>query len=206
MTNFRHIWAAMFILTWLLACGGEDAARSEPAKHETPKALQDEKSEVEYYSSFRSGNLVDNLYQELVGKTPALKQLEDDLKAINPKANEANDRFQSYDRKSTDYYSSANQHASEISDSLLKNKMLALIAANNQQYSAQTAELRSLLNSISKNSTSLRDQQTVLKIVLTMSLIEKYQAENKPDKKIFKDLIDQQGKLLQRIDSLSPKY
>ena len=204
MTNFKNIFGIIFILTLLVSCGGGQTENNKPTQQETPKALQDSKLEIKSYS--RSGDLTEELYQELVGKTPALKKLEDDLDAFIPKPNDLKDKFNQYDSKSNSYYNSANYKATAISDSLLKKKIISLIMTSNNKYSAKTAELNSLLKQISKDGATLNDHHSVLKIVLTLPMIEKYQDDNKPNKKEFKDLINQQEKLIIQTDSLTPKY
>ena len=204
MTNFRNIFGTIFILTLLVSCGGGQTENNKPTQQETPKALQDSKLEIKSYS--RSGDLTEELYQELVGKTPALKKLEDDLDAFIPKPNDLKDKFNQYDSKSNSYYNSANYKATAISDSLLKKKIISLIMTSNNKYSAKTAELNMLLKQISKDGATLNDHHSVLKIVLTLPMIEKYQDDNMPNKKEFKDLINQQEKLIIQTDSLTPKY
>ena len=204
MTNLRNIFGTILIFTLFVSCSGRQADNNKPTKQETPKALQDNKMEIKSYS--RSGDLTEELYQELVGKTPALKKLEDDLDAFAPNANDLNIKFQQYDSKSNSYNSSANYKASAIGDSLLKKKIIELITTSNKKYSTKTAELNSLFKQISKNGATLNDHHLVLKIVMTLPLIEKYQDDNKPNKKDFKDLLDQQEKLILRTDSLTPKY
>jgi hypothetical protein len=194
-------------MTLLVSCGERQADNNKPTKQETPKALQDDNLDNTFYRSRSvSSSLTEGLYQELVGKTPALKKLEDDLDAYTQKKIDLNEKFQQYDIKSSRFYNSANNIASLITDSLLKNKILALITTSNNKYSTKTTELNSLLKEISKNDATLDDQYSVLKIVLTLPIIGKYQDANKPNKKEFKDLIIQQEKLILRTDSLTPKY
>jgi hypothetical protein len=203
MTNFRNAFGAIFILTLLVSCGGQ-AENNHPPQQETPYALQDSKLDLKGYS--RSGDLVEELYQELVGKTPALQKLESDLDAFRPKPNELKGKFGLYDSKSNSYYNAANNKASAISDSLLRTKILSLITKSSKEYTYKTAELNALLKEIAINEATLSDHHTVLKIVLTLSIIEKYQNDNKPDKKEFKNLIKEQEGLISRTDSLTPKY
>ena len=204
MTNFTNIFGTIFILVLLVSCGGGQTENNKPTQQETPKALQDSKLEIKSYS--RSGDLTEELYQELVGKTPSLKKLEDDLDAFIPKPNDLKDKFNQYDSKSNSYYNSANYKATAISDSLLKKKIISLIMTSNNKYSAKTAELNMLLKQISKDGATLNNHHSVLKIVLTLPMIEKYQDDNMPNKKEFKDLINQQEKLIMQTDSLTPKY
>jgi hypothetical protein len=204
MANFGTLSVTIFVLTLLISCGGEQTESDKKPKQETPKALQDNKLEIKSYS--RTGDLGEELYQELVDKTPELKKLEDDLEAISPKPSDLNEKFQRYDSKSSRYYSSANYKASGITDSLLRIRIIGLITASNKKYSNKTAELNSLLKQISKTGAKLNDHHSVLKIVLTLPLIEKYQDDNNLNRKEFKDLINKQENLIFRADSLTPKY
>jgi len=206
MKKFSKIFWTFLISTLLFSCGGGGQTdNNKPTKQETPKALQDDKLEIKSYS--RSGDLTEELYQELVDKTPQLKKFEDDLAAFRPKPNDLiSEKFNQYESKSNNYYSSANYKATAISDSLLRIKIIALITTSGKKYTSKTAEINSLIKLISKNGSTLNDQHTILKIVLTLPLIEKYQDDNKPNKKEFKDLINEQEKLILRADSLTPKY
>jgi hypothetical protein len=204
MARIKNFMGTIFILTLLLSCDNKRTDNNATTKQETPEALQDDKLEIKSYS--RSSDLTEELYQELVDKTPALKKLEDDLDAFGPKPIELTDKFNKYDSKSNSYYSSANNKATAISDSLLRMKILALITTSSNQYSAKTAELNSLLKQISKNGSTLNDHHSVLKIALTLPIIEKYQDDNKLDKKEFENLIKQQENLIEKTDSLIPNY
>lgn len=204
MTNTNNFVGTIIIITMLVACGSRQQENNKPSVPDTPKALQENKLDIKSYS--RSDDLTEELYQELVGKSPELKKLEDDLEALNPNVNNVNVVFQQYDSKSKSYYNSANNKATSITDSLLKKKIIGLITSNNNKYSTKTAELNSLLKQISKSNVTLNDHHTVLKIVLTLPIIEKYQDNNKPNKKEFNELIKQQDKLIIILDSISPKY
>lgn len=203
MNKLKNVFSTIFIITLLFSCSNEQKDIIKPIQAETPKALQDSKLEIKSYS--RSGDLIDELYQELVDKNPALKKLEDDIETFRSNPYELNQKFQQFDDKSKKYYSSVNNKAATISDGLLRNKISALITSSNKKYSEKTSELNSLLNQISKNDATLNDHHTILKIVLTLPLIETYQDENKPDKKEYKNLIKQQEYLIIRADSLTPK-
>lgn len=193
----------VFALVIILSCGrGTD--NNNQTNQETPKALQDDKPVIKSYS--RSGSdLTEELYAELVDKSQTLKNLENDLFAFIPKPNDLKEKFDKYNNKSNSFYNSTDYKLTSITDSLLKKKILAIITTSKNKYAKKTTELNSLLNIISQNGATLNDHHTVMKIVLTLPLIEKYQNDNLPDKKEFIDLIKEQEKLIKRIDSNMPK-
>lgn len=204
MTNLRFNFATIVILMLLVSCVGEQTDKNQRSAAETPKALQDNKVDLKSYS--RSGDLVEQLYGELVDQTPELKKLEDDFVELSPKRAELNEKFLQYGMKSNHYYSTANNNASAVTDSLLRKKMIALITASQTKYTTKTTELNSLLAQMAKNGTTLSDHHAVLKIVLTLPIIEKYQSDHRPDAKEFKELMGQQENLLERTVHLTPKY
>jgi len=204
MRNSKNYIGAALLLMLLVACG-ENTRNEASKKQEIPKALQDDPLAISSYER-SGGDLVEALYQELVDKTPQLKKLEEDMAAQVSRSNDLKNKLHKYDSKSNNYYSIATSQATAIADSVLRAKILALITASNSKYNTKTAELNVLLDRISKNDTNLKDHHQVLKIVLTLPIIEKYQDESKPNKKELQDLIGEQEKLILKTDSLTPKY
>jgi hypothetical protein len=204
MKKTRIVLIGIFALLMIVSCGGEQVENNQRENKETPNALKDEKLNIKSYS--RTNDLTEELYQELVNNNTALKKFEDDLREYLPKPNELNEKFQQFESKSNNYYSSANDKTADIGDSLLKKKVTDLISSSSSKYKTKTTELNSLVKQISKNGSTINDYHTVLKIVLTLPLIEKYQDDNMPNQKEFKDLIPLQEKLIFQIDSLTPNY
>ncbi len=190
-------------LAFLLSCGeNRQGGDTKHTEKETPKPLQTDEIAI---SSFRGKHdLTQELYDELVNKNVDLQKLEKDIEDFNP--NVASEKFYTYDNKSTNFYNSANEKISSINDSLLKKRILSIILTSENKYHNKTNELNSILKSISQNKLTLNDHHSVLKILLTLPIIEKYQQDSKPDKNEFKSLQIEQQKLIKRIDSLTPKY
>lgn len=192
-----------FALAFLPSCGENQQGRdTKQTEKENPKPLQTDEIAI---SSFRGNHdLIQELYDELVNKNVDLQKLEKDIEDFNP--NVASEKFFIYDNKSTNFYNSANVKISSINDTLLKKRILSIILKSENKYHNKTNELNSILKSISQNKLTLNDHHAVLKILLTLPLIEKFQEDHKPDKNEFKSLQIEQQKLIKRIDSLTPKY
>ena len=186
----------------LFSCNGKTEI-NEDNKQEVPKALQDNSSEIKSYS--RSGDLTEELYQELVEETPSLKKLEDDLIDYQNKYNEAKEPFNKYNSKSNNYYSSSKYKVESISDSTLKNKILTIISESNNRYNNKISEHNSLLNLISKGDATINDQHLAMKVLLTIPIIEKYQDNNKTELKELLKMKNDQSKLIEQLKSLTPK-
>jgi len=203
MKNLTTYFLMFLFLQVLFSCGKKAEDNSTPEK-EIPGPLQEKKS-LSNYRNIRS-DLTEELYSELVSKSPELNKFEDDLISLSAKPNDVVDKFNTYNNKSEGYYYSAVNKANTINDSILKKRILALISARKDIYTNKTADLNLLLKQIENNSSTLADQHTVLKILLTFPIIEKYQNENLPNKTEFKDLIKQQENFIRQTDNLTPKY
>lgn len=200
MKKVKLIFYAFLAITFF-ACG-----RSANVKeNETPKALQEKNSGIKSFRSSRN-DLVEELYKELVEKSQELKNLEDSIQSIDPQIDKAEADYSKYESKSKDYYRSANSHADQISDSLLKKKIQGIITASNNQYTSRNSELSSLQDVISRNKASIEDYHAVLKIMLTLPIIETYQKGNIPNPQEFKRLIEKQLELINNIKKTTPNY
>ncbi|MBF4505650.1 hypothetical protein IRZ83_03155 [Flavobacterium sp. JLP] len=172
------------------------------SNNQEPKALQEKSIDI---GRFRKGDdLVDDLYQELVNKSPELKNLEDELNSINPGDTTA--IFNDYDRKSDNYYTSATGHAEGIRDSILKNKILNLIKNSSTKYDGKKSDVENLVTTINKRRTEITNYHTALKIILTFPLIEKYQNDHLPKKSPFEKVIEKENQVLEKVKQNIPSY
>ena len=192
----------LFVLAIL--CIGLPSCQNTIKENETPKSLQEKRISV-YSSRSSDGNLVESLYQDLVEKSSDLKQLENDFDGYEKRRGAALDSFVNFDQKSKGYYSAALLYVGKFSDSSLKFKMRDMINESAKKYDTKTNQLQTLLKDISKNAETLNDHHNLLKILLTLPLIEKYQNQNLPKEQEYKQIIDHQAKLIDRTDKLVPK-
>src|SRR6185295_19337560 len=77
----------------------------KPITQDTPKALE-EKSLERISSKRGNGDLVDNIYDELVSKSPALEDIENNIAKVQESKNDSLSSFNKYDDKNRQYYSS----------------------------------------------------------------------------------------------------
>jgi|688.fasta_scaffold132080_3 hypothetical protein len=186
-----------------VSCNGNQN-ENRNSEVQNPEALQDD---IKLKSlSKRGGNLIDELYSELVEKTPELKKLETELESFQETPSETQNVFYNYNGKSSQFYGSANGFANQIKDSLSKKRILELIKKSNEKYDSESKEINQLVKQISDSQNSIQDNHKILKIVLTIPLIEKYQKENLPKKKEFLETIAKQKELIQKISEKTPKY
>lgn len=190
-------------LALLLSCGDKKQEDASPP-HQIPAALQ-EKTPALSSIKRSSGDMTENLYQELAESRQELKQLENDLYTLRNDPGTAMEAFHTYNNKSGNYYTSAQFRAEGIRDSILKQTMLRLIVQSSERYTKKTAPLQALLQKISENRLSISDHYAALKIAVTLPMMETYQAGELPDGKDLKALIKTQELLLKELKKLIPK-
>ena len=187
----------------IVSCNGNQR-ENRNSEVQNPEALQDD---IKLKSlTKRGGNLIDELYSELVEKTPELKKLETELEMFKEIPLETQNVFYNYNGKSNQFYGNAEGFANQISDSLSKKRILALIKKSNDKYDSDSKEINELVKEVSNSQNSIQDNHNILKIVLTISLIEKYQKENLPKKEQFLQTLAKQKALNKKIVEKTPKY
>ena len=77
---------------------------------------------------------------------------------------------------------------------------------SNDNYTRKASELIALQDFISKNRMTVNDFHATLKIVLTLPVIEKFQGDNLPDSKKYKEFIKEQERIIAGIKKLIPEY
>ncbi|KRB55912.1 hypothetical protein [Flavobacterium sp. Root186] len=189
----------LFLFFLLISC---QKSESNNENKEEPKALQEKSIDIGRFKGRE--DLVDDLYQELVNKSPELKTLEDELNEVNAK--DTVSIFHHYDNKSINYYISAKSNTAGIRDSILKNKILNLIIKSSDKYDSKKADIESLVTTINKKRTEITNYHTALKIVLTLPLIEQYQNDHLPKKSPFEKVIEKENQLLEKVKQNTPSY
>jgi hypothetical protein len=185
----------------LFSCSGD-----EPTLNDTPSSLKEGSYEISGFSSRKGQDLMEELYNEMAENSPVLKQLEQGLDKLDENKKEPYEKFDNYTDKSWNYYRSAKNKASSITDSILQKEMIALIEASQKSFKKNIQEYDSLIKNISKNDIILKDHYTAMKIVLTLPVIEKYQVENIPkNEDAFRKIIQNQKYIISKIDSLNSK-
>jgi len=192
----KIIFLSLIILT---SCRDNETNRTN---NEEPKAFEEKSIDI---GRFRKGNdLVEDLYQELVDKSPELKSLESELSQLNTR--DTVNVFYNYNQKSNDYYRDAENHINTITDSVMKQKIINLITKSSDKYVSQKADLKNLMNTINKKRNEINNYHSALKIVLTIPLIEQYQKQHLPDKSPYEKVIKKEDLLLEKIKNITPKY
>ena len=151
-------------------------------------------------------NLVEKFYQELVDKSQELKNLESEIKELSNREALLIQNFNDYHADSKEYYADAIQFSNSISDTFLKNKMLKLVTKSTENYNLSIDPILKNITKSKQNDIGIADYHSVLKIVKTISVIEKYQKDNLPSNSAFENHIKNQNNIIEKIKGQTPAY
>ena len=172
---------------------------------QTPKALTIQSPSFDYTSKRGDDDLVESLYKELVSQNIDLKKLEDKIDALQKSKGDTLNLLNQFTEKNQSYFNSVDDHISGIQDSLLRDKMKALIANNLAKYNASIVRHNELLQLIQAKNLTINDLHKILKIVRTLALMEQYQRDNLPDIRSLEGYVKRQDDVINYADTLIQK-
>ena len=182
-----------FIFILFFNCKNEKNA-NQPTIYEPPKSLNDSVTRFSIKSTREI--LIDQLYQELVSDSEELQKFEKMVNEVDPFR--FNAEFNAYENKSKTYYSETKFLTDSIKDIVLKQKITTLIDKSKDDYETRANEINDLLKEISSKNQSLKDHHNVLKIVLTIPVIEKYQKVKINSKEKITEILNNQNKVIEK--------
>lgn len=183
----RIVYLPVLVSLFLYACKGKTDSPSAPATDSTaiPDALQEKNKSRSYYSKSNrgNGNLVDDLYEELKEQTPTLQELEEDIDRVKRQKADSTEAFIKYNNTNNEYYGAATIHFRAISDSVIRERISALITRSMQACENRSAASKDLLALLNRKDVSVNDLYIAHKLVSTIPMIEKFQRTNLPSTK-----------------------
>jgi len=201
----KIIYLPAFILLSFISCNQRD--NEVPTSPGTPEALQEKSGsyDIGLSKSRYQEDLVESLYGELLEKSPELKALEKTIAGLNDQRSDSAVVFGKFDSKNTAYYNATQQHIDRITDSSLRLRVKTIIDNSLNNYDKNISRHKNLISMISSRDMTLGNLHIVLKLVKTLPMIEKYQAENMPSAKPLERVIRNYDKAIQQTDTLTKR-
>lgn len=200
----KKILFASILALSLLSCS-ENKSRQDPT---VENAVDNAESSVSgaikkntRYSS-REGNLVHEIYQELIKNDKALQDLDKRIAVINQETEDAMTEYDDVIQKSETYYNDATTLSNSLTDSVTKKQIEKEIKASSEKYDIKTQTIRDLITKIKANRKTLHDQYVVFKIRKTLPEIEKYQNAHPLKTDSLNQFINKQNALLEELKKL----
>ena len=188
-------------LIFFFSCRQRESDKQEA---NTPEALQDKGYELPI-SSRKQSDVVEELYREQMEKTPKLKEIDEKIRRIQDTKHDSLKGFNSFNGKNDSYYTSAKDKLSAIEDSVLRTKLKSMIEASQNNYETNILKHKHLVSLLNKKSIALSDLYTILKVVITLPVIEKYQQHNIPSTIPMEKAVKSFDAIISGVDSLIKK-
>lgn len=173
-----------------VSCGQPttEPSTNVPAPAPVPDAFEEEgalESVSEIKSRGYNENAVDKLFAEVLEKDTALAGLLDRWTAQAPAHVEHLQAFHAFNANNQDYYVDADQKASTLADSLLEQGISRRLHASRERYEEVTVPFRRTIEQHRVITAEGNDLVTLIAVERTLDVVETYQRQNQPDRKVL---------------------
>lgn len=174
-----------------LGCSNEKKAPEELV-NETPDAIEESSSyDISSYSGRGwNENIIERLFNEAVDKNNEVAVTAESIQIANDIYNDSLKEFNKYISINEDYWKTANDYIARISDSTLRKSIKDTFEKSEIDYCDLKKNLTSLNDKITVEKKRLEDQVTILKLIVTLPMIQNYQKNEKPDSLKLKEVIN----------------
>ncbi|WP_336687510.1 hypothetical protein [Chryseobacterium bernardetii] len=196
----KILFAAAFALS-LLSCR-ENKPQKQPAIENAVDNAESSISSIAKSGYSRGGNLVQNIYDELLKNDKALQDLDKRITDTNSETNTVSSEYTNIIDKSENYYHDAKNLSGSITDSAAKNEIEKEIQNSADKYNLKNQAIRDLIKKTKANQSKIYDQYTIFKIRKTLPEIEKYQNAHPLKTDNLDQFIKKQNQLLEELKKL----
>lgn len=149
------------LVTLFVACSKKrDETKDTIQQVQTPEVLNNEKSNVDInsYSKRASYDIVQQLFDEAIGKDEKLKSISMRIEKIQYQKLDSLAEYQTYMRNNQNYWNALSRYSSQLSDSTLKKELNNLIDALKDKHNKKVAPLTNLAGQIETSERTLKDR------------------------------------------------
>ncbi|MCD9615613.1 hypothetical protein [Chryseobacterium gleum] len=197
----KKILLALTLILSLLSCT-ENNRQAPIVDNAVDNAESSVSSSIKKNTYSREGNLVHEIYQELIKNDKALQDLDKRIAVISKETEDAITEYDDVIQKSETYYNDAMALSNSVTDSVTKKQIEKEIKASSEKYDIKTQTIRNLITKIKTNRTTVHDQYLIFKIRKTLPEIEKFQTAHPLKTDSLNQFINKQNKLLEELKKL----
>ena len=179
----------------------EENLSPEEVLTQTPEVLGDNKSDFSISSfskRWHDPDIISKLYSEALEKNKELNLLNEKIKEFtNDSVIEKTKSFTKYSNINNRYWVSVDRYTNSINDSILKKETASIFNKLKLKYENSIENHTNLIIEIDDKKKKLRDQLTLMKLVITQPMMSNYQINEKPNIEELEQLISQYKKLIE---------
>lgn len=195
----RKLIICLFIPGLLWSCSkGESAGEAPPPQEATPEALEEEEfSDFISYKRGRYSDIVQQLYAEALESNPELEALEERIGQLQETHADSLKAYRKYVENNAAYWRSIDGYIANLSDSSLQEELKVLFAGLENEYKEKLAPLEGKAEAIARKEQSLQDRHTLMKLLVTLPMMQRYQQNKLPESKPLDQLIRQYDEVIE---------
>ena len=197
----RRLLIPVSLLLYLTSCGGEPQKLQTSANTDDSEVLSKEFDVDPDYNSMSNrfnSDLVQELFDEEVNKTPELQNLVEQVRDLEQMKKDSLEDYNGFVQNNSKYITAANDYIDQISDTVLKKDMKKAFADFESSYEKMVVPSRTAMNTINNKTIELNNHLVVLKLLVTKSVMQKYRMKHLPD-------VHQMSKIQTKYDLLIDK-
>ncbi|TCJ12536.1 hypothetical protein EPD60_14790 [Flaviaesturariibacter flavus] len=196
--------SALFLAT--MASCQERQAPVVASSGSASKAIKEPASNSRLYSKGREEQLIERLYNEQVEAESGLKKLEQELQDLYQRRGDSTRATTEFIAINKQYYDEAAGYASPIRDSQLRLQISRRLEESLKGFDSKKAQLEAWLGSIDRNNASIGDLHRALKVLVTLSMMERFQRTDEPPMAPMQHYVADQEMLMRQLrDSVNKK-
>ncbi len=204
----KHFAFALLLIWLSSACSNRQDSTPFEAKpiQETPEVFQDDlKQVVSSYSKRYNSGLIESLYKEAQEANPDLRQLAKHLSKLHEIKTDSLSDFHDYQHNNNLYWKELESYKTSLNDSLLQKELDTFISNLKSKHEKRMAEKVQLSNWIDSTEISIKDQEVLLKLLVTAPLMLNYQNNEEPDIQVLKHVKNTMDSTLLEVSKYSKK-
>ena len=180
----NKLLTAIFCL-FALSCAKQENKEEVVLQNPTPEVLNDSKKDINPRSISRKysygPNIIDELYKEAKSKDPELRNLSKEIAEMSQLRVDSLAAFNKYSRTNKQYWRNVKLYVDQLNDSTLKNRVRATFLEMERNYDQKIAKHNTRLDSLGKKQQVLNDREILMKLIVTLSMMQNYQENELPD-------------------------
>jgi hypothetical protein len=153
--------------------------------------------------SYGGRDLVEELYEQAVKQNDNLEAIEDGIEKFYKNRNEAIEKYNSFTAYNNRYYMDAKSKAATIADAATQQRANDIIIKSEAAYKVKTANWQNTIANLNANEKELTNLHTLLQIMITESMIDKYQNSSLPDNAKAKEANNDLLKVIEKIKAIT---
>lgn len=190
------------MFTILVGC--EEKSHYKPDKLQaqespTPEVLSGNSKDIYNYKRGPS-DIVAKLYKEALESQKELEKLNNRIKEIRSTKKDSLASYLNYTRTNKEYWSSVNKYINRIKDSSLRESTQKLFKKKEDQYDNMVLNHEQKLKKLDMLNTSLADHTNLLKLNVSLKMMQNYQNNELPKSKTLDNLIQDYENLIKDIE------